>query len=77
MASNEFETIQQYNDFAGELAEPYRVLVVANFPAGFTENAAQRLRSIVASGARCGVFTVLSADGKGTTGRSASSIRPR
>ena len=61
---NEFETIQQYNEFAGELAEPYRVLVVANFPAGFSENAAQRLRSIVASGARCGVYTLLSADGK-------------
>ena len=61
---NEFETIQQYNEFAGEMAEPYRVLVIANFPANFTEEAGRRLRSVVASGARCGVFTLLSVDTK-------------
>lgn len=59
---NEFETIQQYNEFAGEMAEPYRVLVVANFPTNFTESAARRLASIVASGARCGVYVLLSVD---------------
>ena len=59
---NEFESIEQYNEQAGEVAEPYRVLIVANFPAGFTERAAQRLSSIVASGPRCGVFTLLSID---------------
>ena len=40
---NEFETIEEYNAHAGEMAEPYRVLVVANFPANFTETAARRL----------------------------------
>jgi S-DNA-T family DNA segregation ATPase FtsK/SpoIIIE len=59
---NEFETIQQYNEFAGELAEPFRVLVIANFPAGFTEAAARRLTSIVTAGARCGIYTIISAD---------------
>ena len=59
---NEFETIQKYNDFAGEMAEPYRVLVVADFPTSFTETAAHKLKSIVSSGARCGVFTLLSVD---------------
>jgi len=59
---NEFETIQQYNEFAGEMAEPYRVLVVANFPANFSEGAARRLVSIVTSGARCGVHVLLSVD---------------
>ena len=33
---NEFETIEEYNAHAGEVAEPFRVLVVANFPANFT-----------------------------------------
>jgi DNA segregation ATPase FtsK/SpoIIIE, S-DNA-T family len=61
---NEFETIQQYNDSAGEMAEPYRVLVVANFPANFGESAVRRLVSIINSGARCGVFTVLSLNAK-------------
>ncbi|NQU25394.1 MAG: AAA family ATPase [Candidatus Nealsonbacteria bacterium] len=61
---NEFDTIQEYNDFAGEMAEPYRVLVIANFPTAFSDGAARRLASIVASGARCGVYTVLSVDDK-------------
>ncbi len=59
---NEFAALQEYNESAGELAEPYRILVVANFPAGFTETAARRLLSIVASGARCGVYTLLARD---------------
>jgi len=59
---NEFDTIKKYNDFAGEMAEPYRVLVVADFPTSFTETAAHKLKSIVSSGARCGVFTLLSVD---------------
>ena len=29
---NEFNSIDEYNKFAGDLAEPYRILVVANFP---------------------------------------------
>ncbi len=59
---NTFATIEEYNDFAGEMAEPYQLLVVADFPIGFSEAAAARLKSIVISGARCGVFTLLSTD---------------
>lgn len=59
---NEFATLHEFNESAGELAEPYRILVVANFPANFSETAARRLSSIVASGARCGVYTLLSRD---------------
>ena len=40
---HEFESIEEYNRHAGEVAEPYRVLVVANFPAGFSKRSAQRL----------------------------------
>ena len=59
---NEFESIEEYNHHAGEVAEPYRLLIVADFPNGFTERAAQRLVSIAASGARCGVHTLVSVD---------------
>ncbi|MDM8004896.1 MAG: FtsK/SpoIIIE domain-containing protein [Phycisphaerae bacterium] len=59
---NEFESIDAYNRQAGELAEPYRFLVVADFPAGFNEEAARRLSSIVSSGARCGVYTLIAHD---------------
>jgi hypothetical protein len=61
---NEFESIEEYNERAGEVAEPYRILVVANFPAGFSERAAQRLVSIAASGPRCGVHTLISIDSR-------------
>ena len=59
---NEFESIQQYNEHAGEVAEPFQILVVANFPANFSEEAARRLVSIAGSGARCGVYTLISCD---------------
>jgi DNA segregation ATPase FtsK/SpoIIIE, S-DNA-T family len=61
---NQFETIDEYNLHAGEVAEPYRVLVVANFPANFTFESARRLLSIIHSGPRCGVYTLISVDSK-------------
>ena len=58
---NEYESIGGYNADA-EVPEPYRFVVVANFPANFTETSARRLASIAASGARCGVYTIVSID---------------
>ncbi len=60
---NEYDSIGAYNA-AAEVPEPYRFVVVANFPANFNETSARRLASIVASGARCGVYTILSVDTK-------------
>ncbi len=59
---NDFATIDDYNTFAGEVAEPYRFLVIADFPAGFSETAAAKLASIISSGPRCGVYTLIAAD---------------
>ena len=59
---NEFSTIQEYNARAGEVAEPFRFVVIADFPANFTEAAARRLASIVTSGPRCGVYTLVATD---------------
>ncbi|MBN2210109.1 MAG: hypothetical protein JW709_01820, partial [Sedimentisphaerales bacterium] len=59
---NEYDTIEQYNRQAGELAEPYRFLVIADFPTNFNEESARRLRSIINSGARCGVYTLILRD---------------
>lgn len=61
---NEYETIEDYNAEAGEVAEPYQVLVVANFPANFSDTAAKRLASVAASGVRCGVLALISVDSK-------------
>ncbi|HMP07000.1 MAG TPA: FtsK/SpoIIIE domain-containing protein, partial [Lacipirellulaceae bacterium] len=59
---NEFESIHQYNASAGEVAEPYHLIVVANFPTGFSDAAARRLATISQTGPRCGVFTLVSVD---------------
>jgi S-DNA-T family DNA segregation ATPase FtsK/SpoIIIE len=59
---NEFESIADYNEHAGEIAEPYRFLVISDFPANFSDVAAQRLKSIISSGARCGVHTLMTVD---------------
>jgi hypothetical protein len=61
---NQFDSIEEYNAHAGEVAEPFRVLVVANFPANFTTEAVRRLVSIVASGPRCGVHTLITVDSR-------------
>ena len=59
---NEFASIEEYNARAGEVAEPYRFLVIADFPSGFNENSARRLASIISSGPKCGVYTFVMHD---------------
>ncbi|MEZ0268458.1 MAG: FtsK/SpoIIIE domain-containing protein [Phycisphaerae bacterium] len=59
---NEYETIDEYNAQAGELAEPYRFLVIADFPVGFEGDSFRRLSSIASTGARCGVYTLVVRD---------------
>jgi S-DNA-T family DNA segregation ATPase FtsK/SpoIIIE len=61
---NEFATIHEYNAQAGEVAEPFQVLVVANFPTNFGEAASRKLVSIAMSGPRCGIYTLLMVDRK-------------
>ena len=61
---NEFNDIDAYNEAAGEIAEPYRFLVCADFPANFSEQAAQRMVSILRAGQRCGVHVILLRDQK-------------
>ena len=56
---NEYETITEYNEKAGSVAEKYHFLVVADFPANFSDVAAKRLQSIAMSGPRCGIFTLI------------------
>jgi len=56
---NEFDTIDAYNQAANEIAEPYRFLIISDFPNGFSDTAMRRLASIASSGARCGVYTLV------------------
>ncbi|MBX3357601.1 MAG: AAA family ATPase [Phycisphaeraceae bacterium] len=59
---NEFASIDEYNRHAGEVAEPFRFLVIADYPVSFDEAAAKRLASIITSGPRCGVHALIAMD---------------
>jgi S-DNA-T family DNA segregation ATPase FtsK/SpoIIIE len=58
----QFDSIDAYNEVAGEVAEPYRVLVVFDYPAGFGDAAAQQLLSLIENGPRCGLHTIVVGD---------------
>lgn len=57
-----YQSIDEFNDAAGEVAEPYRALVLFDSPTGLSESAVARLKSIAENGPRCGVFTIICVD---------------
>jgi len=59
---NDYKTMEEYNQYAGEVAEPYRFLAVINFPANFTDDSAKRLISIASNGPRYGVYVICTID---------------
>jgi len=56
---NDYPSIRDYNHMANEVAEPFRFLVVFDFPTNFNDSAIRRLVSITRNGPRCGIFTLL------------------
>ena len=56
---NEYETITEYNKEAGNIAEKYHFLIIADFPTNFSDAAARGLMSIAANGSRCGIYTLI------------------
>ena len=61
---NEFETIEEYNTMAGEVAEPFRILVVANFPTNFNDAGAAAVDQHRQQRRRCGVYALILYDTK-------------
>ncbi len=59
---SEYNSIHEYNAQAGEVAEPFQVLVISDFPGNFTEASAKRLLSLVTGGPRCGIYTLIGSD---------------
>jgi len=59
---NQYSSIDEYNKVAGEIAEPYRVLVVVGFPTNFNKETANLLTNIAATGSRCGVSVMMIVD---------------
>lgn len=57
-----FERIEDYNEVAGSMAEPYRAVAAVGLPEGLSRDGYQHLRALIESGVRCGIFTVLVCD---------------
>ncbi len=56
----DYATIEEYNQAAGEIAEPYRFVIIADLHESLTDAGAARLKSILESGPRCGVYAIMS-----------------
>jgi DNA segregation ATPase FtsK/SpoIIIE, S-DNA-T family len=54
-----YATIDDYNREAGEMQEALRLVVIADFPHGFSDRALEHLGALLRSGARCGVHFVI------------------
>ncbi|BBM87198.1 FtsK/SpoIIIE domain-containing protein [Candidatus Uabimicrobium amorphum] len=59
---NQYKSMEEYNEAAAEVAEPYRVVVVANFPTNFSTYAAQRLLSLAQNGPKSGMYVIIHLD---------------
>ena len=59
---NQYATIEDYNRDAGEVAEAYRLLILADWPHGASDESARRLRRLIEAGARCGIYVVIGHD---------------
>ncbi len=57
-----FERIEDYNELAGSMAEPYRAIAAVGFPTGLSREGYGHLRALIESGLRCGIFTILVCD---------------
>ena len=56
---SDFESIDQYNEQAGEIAEAYRFIFIYDFPENFDNESCLALERIMANGPRCGVHVVM------------------
>ena len=59
---NQYQTIQDYNADAGEVAEAYRVLILADYPQGISDESVRRLRRLIEAGSRCGIYVIIGHD---------------
>ncbi|PEZ03301.1 hypothetical protein CN326_18400 [Bacillus sp. AFS018417] len=57
--SSGFGDIYEYNSFAKENAESYKLLTVLDFPKNFSMDMMEKLLYIVENGSRCGVHTII------------------
>lgn len=68
-------SLDDYNRHAGDLAEPYHVLIISDIPRSCSAAALERLHNIVHFGPRCGISVWLHCPGELPTGLSAEALR--
>ena len=57
-----YASLEAYNQASNDIQEPYRILVIRDFPKSFSKNSVDKLVSIMSSGPKCGVYTILHID---------------
>jgi S-DNA-T family DNA segregation ATPase FtsK/SpoIIIE len=60
--TNVYESIEAYNQASSGTAVPYHVLVLAGFPSGISDRAAETLTRLAHGGPRAGVYVVATLD---------------
>lgn len=60
----------------GEVIEPYRLLVIADYPTGMTERALELLGPLAENGPRCGVHTIVLRDPAASRARGRQPVLP-
>ncbi len=61
---NLYPSIEAYNAEKGEMAVPYSILALNDFPAGFDDRMVERLLNIARNGPRAGVYIVAAHNGQ-------------
>ena len=59
---DQFQRIEDYNEVAGSMSEPYRIVAGVGFPEGLSRSSHRHLLALIESGLRCGVFTIMVVD---------------
>lgn len=59
---HQYSSLEEYNRTAGEIAEPYNFLFIANFPQKMTVQQYEELLSLLENGYKAGIYIFLSLD---------------
>ena len=59
---DQYQRIEDYNQIAGSMAEPYRAVAAVGLPEGLTRSGYKHFKALIESGLRCGVFVLMVID---------------
>jgi hypothetical protein len=59
ITANGFNSIEDYNKNSGQSIQPYNLILIANYPIGFSKKASEALLAILNSGYNAGIYTLM------------------